>query len=73
MNNFTTFNATQPFNFAALALPAGTTLDFVESAPQFNNDSTGLAATISTVPEPASITLALTGLACVVFRRRQTV
>ena len=60
--NFQTYLSQQTFNFGALSLPAGTTLDFVESAAQANNDSTGLAATISTVPEPSS----LVGVACTV-------
>ena len=70
-SDFTTFGSQQAFDLPALLLPAGTTLDFVESAPQFNNDSTGVAATINAVPEPTSITVAVLGLACVVFRRRK--
>ena len=57
VDNFTTNGSQQPFNFASLVLPAGTTLDFAEGAAQYNNDSTGLSATISTVPEPGSLAL----------------
>ena len=57
--NFQTYLSQKTFGFSALSLPAGTTLDFVESAAQANNDSTGLAATISTVPEPGSLGLAV--------------
>ena len=70
-DNFTTNGSQQLFALSSLVLPAGTTLDFAEGAGQANNDSTGLQATISTVPEPSSIALGLIGatsLAC--WRRR---
>jgi hypothetical protein len=55
VDNFTSFNTRESFNFGNLYLAAGTTLDFAEGAPQPNNDSTGLSATITAVPEPLSI------------------
>jgi hypothetical protein len=57
VDNFTSSNTQQPFNFSSLYLPAGTTLDFAEGAPQPNNDSTGLSATITSVPEPATLAI----------------
>jgi hypothetical protein len=41
------FGDQRPFSFPQLALSAGDVLDFAEGAPQFNNDSTGLALTIT--------------------------
>jgi hypothetical protein len=61
-DNFSTFNDQRPFNLNVV-LSAGSVLDFAEGAPQFNNDGTGLALTITPVPEPGS--LALCGLAAV--------
>lgn len=56
-DNFTTNGNQQLFALSNLTLPAGTTLDFAEGAGQAANDSTGLQATISTVPEPGSLAL----------------
>ncbi len=56
-DNFTTNGSQQLFALSNLTLPAGTTLDFAEGAGQSANDSTGLQATISTVPEPGSLAL----------------
>ena len=56
-DNFTNNGSQQLFALSNLTLPAGTTLDFAEGAAQANNDSTGLQATISTVPEPGSFAL----------------
>ena len=47
-DSFVTFGSQQTFNLTNLSLPAGTTLNFAQGAAQFNNDSTGLAVTIST-------------------------
>jgi hypothetical protein len=59
-----------------LILTAGQYIDFIVYAPDSNidNDMTGLAVTITTVPEPTSIVLltsALLGLAAVASRRRK--
>jgi hypothetical protein len=66
-DNFSTFNDQRVFNLSGLSLAAGDVLDFVEGAPQFNNDSTGLSATItfhpSAVPEPSSLALTTIALA----------
>jgi hypothetical protein len=60
------FGDQRPFSFSELVLSAGDVLDFAEGAPQFNNDSTGLALTITgsrggagiaANPEPSSLLL----------------
>jgi hypothetical protein len=70
------YGTQSPFAFNGLFLTAGTTLDFAEGAPQAAYDSTGLSATITLVPEPATAVLsssALLGLGLVyLWRRRKT-
>ena len=46
--NFTVYGSQAPFNLPSLHLTAGSTLDFVLTPMVANNDTTGLAATITT-------------------------
>jgi hypothetical protein len=53
---------TIPFGASSLTLAQGDTIDFgVNNDGSFYDDSTGLALTISTVPEPAACALMLVG------------
>jgi PEP-CTERM motif len=71
--SFATFNAQEMFDLSNLNLAAGDVLDFVEGAPQYNNDSTGLEVTIdAVVPEPSSLFLLASGclgVLAVAYRR----
>jgi hypothetical protein len=68
LDGFTTYNVPQEFNLSNLTLSAGATLDFAEGAPQPWNDSTGLAATITAVPEPSVFVLLGVGVIGLLFR-----
>ncbi len=64
------------FSLDDLLLVAGTTIDFSEAGTQPFDDSTGLAATITVVPEPSAYALFGFGLLIAVvstYRRRQAV
>ena len=64
VDNFNGNGSQQSFAIANLVLPAGATLDFAEGAGgQPNNDSTGLVATITNVPEPGTLALGVLGAA----------
>jgi hypothetical protein len=61
-----------PFGATDVLLHAGDTIDYgVNNAGDFLDDSTGLALTITTVPEPATWTIMLTGLALAGFGLRR--
>ncbi len=71
-DNFATSGSELAFSNTGLLLPGGTTLDFAEGASQPANLSTGIAVTISTVPEPstwAAMLAGASGLALMLRRR----
>ncbi len=72
VDNFNGNGSQQSFALANLVLPMGTTLDFAEGAGgQPNNDSTGLSATITTVPEPGTLALGALGAVAVLGLARK--
>jgi hypothetical protein len=61
-----------PFGATDVLLHAGDTIDYgVNNAGSFFDDSTGLALTVTTVPEPATWTIMLIGLAMTGFGLRR--
>jgi hypothetical protein len=61
-----------PFGATDVLLHAGDFIDYgVNNAGDFFNDSTGLALTVTSVPEPATWTMLLTGLALAGFGLRR--
>jgi hypothetical protein len=61
----------QTFSSTDLALTAGTTLDFDVLGEQASYDSTGVAATITVVPEPATYAMMFVGFAVLAWRLRR--
>lgn len=59
------------FDFTVLVAP-GSTIDFgVNAGPDAFSDSTGVTATVTAIPEPGTIGMAMAGTAALAFYRRR--